>query len=236
RGARGDGDRPRRRRGARRSENAGEHRRPDAQSHADRISAAGGHGAPAGPGLHPRPAARGCAGCRRRVVRARHRLAHQEHQAQDRTRLPPSPLRSGRPRHRLQVHGGMTLAPCGPPHWKSWRGHPPWWPEGEAWPPVGPPGTQAWHRMRRHFLRRAVVFLAAVLTLTIGLSALLLWGAASLLGIARVPPGWVTLGQAAVAAFLGLGGALLAGRAFRRMAVPIGDLMAALGRVADGDN
>jgi len=90
--------------------------------------------------------------------------------------------------------------------------------------------------MRRHFLRRAVVFLAAVLTLTIGLSALLLWGAASLLGIARVPPGWVTLGQAAVAAFLGLGGALLAGRAFRRMAVPIGDLMAALGRVADGDN
>ncbi|TMJ07739.1 MAG: HAMP domain-containing histidine kinase [Bacillati bacterium ANGP1] len=130
----------------------------------------------------------------------------------------------------------MTLAPCGPPHWKSWRGHPPWWPEGEAWPPVGPPGTQAWHRMRRHFLRRAVVFLAAVLTLTIGLSALLLWGAASLLGIARVPPGWVTLGQAAVAAIIGLGAALLAGRAFRRMAVPIGDLMAALGRVADGDN
>ena len=131
----------------------------------------------------------------------------------------------------------MTLAPCGPPHWKSWRGRPPWWPESEPWPPAGPPGVQAWQRMRRHFLRRAVVFFAAVLTLTIALSALVLWGMAGLLGMPRIPPGWERLGQAAVAAILVvvLGGALLAGRAFRRMAVPVGDVMAALGRVADGD-
>ena len=61
---------------------------------------------------------------------------------------------------------------------------------------------------------------------------------AGLLGMPRVPPGWERLGQVVVAAILVLvlGGALFAVRSFRRMAAPIGDLMAALGRVADGDN
>ncbi len=126
---------------------------------------------------------------------------------------------------------------CRHPRWKHWRGRPPWWPEDEPWPPAGPPGIQVWQRARRHFLRRAVLFLTAVVILTTGLSALLLWGTASLLGILRVPSGWAGLGQAAFAVMLGLVlvGAVVAARAFRRMAAPVGDLMVALGRVADGD-
>ncbi len=131
----------------------------------------------------------------------------------------------------------MTLAHCGHARWKSWRGGPPWWPQGEPWPPAGPPGTQAWQRMRRHFLRRAALFLAAVVILTVGLFALFLWAAASLLGILRGPPGWAGPGQVALAGALAfvLAVAVLAARAFRRIAAPVGDLMAALGRVADGD-
>lgn len=127
--------------------------------------------------------------------------------------------------------------PCGHPRWPPFRGRPPWWPEDEPWPPAGPSGTQAWQRMRRHFLRRAVLFLAAVVTLTVGLSALLLWAAASLLGFLRVPSGGTGLGPAAlvIVLMLVLVGVGFAARAFRRMAAPVGDLMAALGRVADGN-
>jgi signal transduction histidine kinase len=91
--------------------------------------------------------------------------------------------------------------------------------------------------MRRHFLRRAALFFASVVILTVGLSTLLLWGAARVLGILQGPSGLAGVGQAVLAVMLGLvlAGAVVAGRAFRRMAAPVGDLMAALGRVADGD-
>jgi len=91
--------------------------------------------------------------------------------------------------------------------------------------------------MRKHFLRRAALFFASVVILAVGLSALLLWATASLLGILRVPPGWTAFTQAAAAVTLGfvLAGVLFAGRAFRRMAAPVGEVMAALGRVADGE-
>jgi two-component system sensor histidine kinase BaeS len=131
----------------------------------------------------------------------------------------------------------MRRGHCGPPRWGPWRGRPPWWPDDEPWPPAGPPGTRAWQRMRRHFLRRAALFLGTVFLLTVGLSALLLWGTASLLGLLRIPAHWTGLGQMAVAVAFGLVlvGAVFAARAFRRMAAPVGDVMAALGRIADGD-
>ncbi|HET9001769.1 MAG TPA: ATP-binding protein [bacterium] len=91
--------------------------------------------------------------------------------------------------------------------------------------------------MRRHFFRRAVLFFATVVILTVGLSGLLLWGAVSLLGILHVPAGWAAFGLTTLAVmllFVLVATALIA-RAFRRMAAPIEDLMAALGRVADGD-
>lgn len=131
----------------------------------------------------------------------------------------------------------MSPDRCAPPGWKSWRGRPPWWPEGEPFPPAGPPGGEAWRGMRRHFLRRAVFFFASVVILTVGLSTLVLWAAARVLGILQGPAGLSGFGQAVLAVLLGLvlTGVVFAGRAFRRMAAPVGDLMAALGRVADGD-
>jgi signal transduction histidine kinase len=131
----------------------------------------------------------------------------------------------------------MNPSQCRHPRWGPWRNRPPWWPEDEPWPPAGAPGTQAWQRMRRHFLRRALLFLATVVILTVGLSALLLWGAASLLGVLRVPAGSAALGLTALAVMLPfvLVGTALVARTFRRMAAPVEDLMAALGRVADGD-
>ncbi len=131
----------------------------------------------------------------------------------------------------------MSPERCGPPGWKSWRGRPPWWPQGEPFPPAGPPGGEAWRGMRRHFLRRAALFFASVVILTVGLSTLLLWAAARVLGILQGPAGLTGFGQAVLAIVLGLvlTGVVFAGRAFRRMAAPVGDLMAALGRVADGD-
>jgi two-component system, OmpR family, sensor histidine kinase BaeS len=126
--------------------------------------------------------------------------------------------------------------PCGSHRSTPWRGRPPWWPEGEPWPPAGPTGAWAWQRMRGHFFRRAALFLGAVVVLTAGVSTLTLWGAATLLGIVRIPSGWTGLGQAALAVLvLVFVGAVFAGRAFRRMATPIGEVLAGLGRVSDGD-
>jgi signal transduction histidine kinase len=91
--------------------------------------------------------------------------------------------------------------------------------------------------MRRQFLLRAVLFLSAVTFFITGVSALFRWGAASLLRILGVPPGWAGIGHTSLVLVLALvlAGAIVVGRAFRRIAGPVGDLMAALGRVADGD-
>ena len=131
----------------------------------------------------------------------------------------------------------MTPERCGPPRWPPFRGRPPWWPENEPWPPAGYSGAEGWGRMRTHFLRRAAAFFGALVVLATALSSLLLWGVAGLLGVLRVPRGWVGVGPVvfAVLVTLVLAGAAIATRGFRRVAAPVGDLMAALGRVAGGD-
>jgi signal transduction histidine kinase len=88
-----------------------------------------------------------------------------------------------------------------------------------------------------HFLRRAAAFFGAIVVLATALSTLVLWGVAGLLGVLRVPHGWVGVGPVVftVLAALVLVGAAIATRGFRKMAAPVGDLMAALGRVAGGD-
>jgi signal transduction histidine kinase len=131
----------------------------------------------------------------------------------------------------------MTPERCGPPRWPPFRGRPPWWPENEPWPPAGSSGPEAWGRIRMHFLRRAAAFFGAIVVLATALSTLVLWGVAGLLGVLRVPHGWVGVGPVVftVLAALVLVGAAIATRGFRKMAAPVGDLMAALGRVAGGD-
>ncbi len=92
--------------------------------------------------------------------------------------------------------------------------------------------------MRGHFLRRALFFFAAVVTLTLGVSALFLWAAAGLLHLLKISPGPGGYGQAVLAVMLllllALAAVVLAARAFRRVAAPVEDLMAALGQIADG--
>ena len=55
------------------------------------------------------------------------------------------------------------------PDWHG-RGAPPWWPEGERWPP----GPDQWHAMRGRFFRRIAIGLAALFG-TLFLIAVLGW-------------------------------------------------------------
>ncbi len=88
--------------------------------------------------------------------------------------------------------------------------------------------------MRRHFLRRGVLFLTGLVILAVVASALTLWVATSLLGLLKVSSVWAALALTVLTVILTLA-TVFAGRAFHRMAMPVGNLMAALGRVADGD-
>jgi two-component system, OmpR family, sensor histidine kinase BaeS len=110
--------------------------------------------------------------------------------------------------------------------WRGPRGRPPWWPEGEPFPPA----QGGWAGGRR-FPRRVGLLFALFFGLTVVASGLVARWLSGGFGPGR---GWhgppfplVGLGLLAVA--------LLAGRALRRMAAPIGDVMEAADRVAGGD-
>lgn len=122
----------------------------------------------------------------------------------------------------------------GPPWWGRGRGHgpgfrPPWWPENEPFPPSGP---EAWRGMRRHWVRRVGFFLLVFFGLMFVFNALA-W--ALLSGIfdgekdGGFGPGVFVLGLGLLLAFVAIG------RAVRRMAAPMGDVMEAADRVASGD-
>jgi signal transduction histidine kinase len=116
------------------------------------------------------------------------------------------------------------------PHGMRGRRPPHWWPENEPWPPVGR-GPQ-WGRGRARFVRRAAGLFAVLLTLSaIGLTTLL-----SLL-VAR--HGGASLStQAAVSAFVVLMPLLVLlifRGGMRRVGSPLGDIVAAADRVANGD-
>lgn len=126
----------------------------------------------------------------------------------------------------------MTQARGAPPRWGPRRGRPPWWPEDEPWPPAGP--AEVWHHVKRRFLLRALAGLSAVVVAVAGLSALLLWAFAHVFGTTP-PSGWTGFGAAIIALAAVLCGTVLAGVTVRLMATRVGDLIVALGRVADGD-
>jgi signal transduction histidine kinase len=117
------------------------------------------------------------------------------------------------------------------------RSRPPWWPRDEPWPPAGPPGAGHGRRMRgRFFLRMAATFLV-LFVLSVGGCTLIFWLGASLAGLVQLPVDAQTVARYIGIAALVVGAAGLVGiwTVLRRLANPLGELMEASGRVADGD-
>ena len=117
------------------------------------------------------------------------------------------------------------------------RPRPSWWPEGEPWPPSGPPGPRVWQQMRGRFVWRVAGLFAFLFVVVFGGCTAAFWLAVIGLGLIRLPEGTNISSVASGLVILGLGliGLLVIGRALRHLAVPIGDLMEAAGRVAEGD-
>ena len=115
-----------------------------------------------------------------------------------------------------------------PGQWRPGQ-RPPWWPEGEPFPPAWRGGT------RRRFPRRVGLLVAlavGLMFLASGIAWRLLWG--DQFGPGGGARGWN--GPPVPLLILGLlGVAFVAGRAVRRMAAPIGEVMEAADRVAGGD-
>jgi two-component system, OmpR family, sensor histidine kinase BaeS len=155
-----------------------------------------------------------------------------------------NPPRCPTPRGRGAGDAPWGPGPWGPGPWgrRPW-GPPPWWPHGEPWPPRGRTATEAWRRMRGRFFRRAVLFIVAVVVFTSVVSVIVRWilrgvvPAGGPAGPYGPGPGWGVIAQPVLTAVIVV--ALLvifAGpRGYRRMAGPVEDVMAALGRAAAGD-
>lgn len=115
--------------------------------------------------------------------------------------------------------------------WGAGGRRPPWWPEGEPWPPTGPP---SWvRRGRGRFVWRFGAFFAAFVLVTATVASLGVWLVVSAVGLIKAPP---ELRLASIAV-LALGAVLvvMAGRTFRRFATRFGDLVEAAGRIESGD-
>jgi signal transduction histidine kinase len=118
----------------------------------------------------------------------------------------------------------MTFPP------REWRSRPPWWPENEPWPP-SPGRARMWRHRRTRFVRRMFF----VVAFTLFLSAV---GAVSL--VSTLFGGYQRTGGPPILLITGIiiFGVFLFGRLFaamRRLSVPLGDLVEAANRVADGD-
>jgi two-component system OmpR family sensor kinase/two-component system sensor histidine kinase BaeS len=110
---------------------------------------------------------------------------------------------------------------------------PPWWPENEPWPPTHRP----WRTGRGKFFRRVGCLIAAL-----GLLSLI--GCGTLFSLIFNIPNQLHLseGVSSLARGLGalivigvIGSAIMAGRLLRHATAPVGDVMEAAGKVADGD-
>ncbi len=117
------------------------------------------------------------------------------------------------------------------------RHSPPWWPEGEPWPPTGPPNFLPWRKMRGRFFWRMGGFIALLFFLAFGTCTLFFWFVVSLLGAINLPSGTSDFARTFGLVFLAvvIASLVFTGRALRRTAVPMGDLIEAIGRVAQGD-
>ena len=127
-----------------------------------------------------------------------------------------------RGRHRREGWGGGSWG-RGP--WGG--GRPPWWPEGEPWPPQNGAG---WRRLRGRFLWRVGAFLVVFLLVVSLMAALVIWLVGTLLGThaPSIVFGLLLLFLLALAARRVV-------RAVRGSAGAAADLIEAAGRVEEGN-
>src|SRR5258708_34046499 len=123
-------------------------------------------------------------------------------------------------------------------HYPKRRQRPPWWPEGEPWPPNR--GRRPNHFMGRIALRLGVLFLLGVVA-----CGLVSWAVGFIIGTGpnwhggpplteqwRGGPGFGIFWLLIVVGGLGI---FLTVRSLRRVARPVAEVMEAAERVADGD-
>ena len=110
---------------------------------------------------------------------------------------------------------------------------PGWWPENESWPPVQP----RWRATRGRFFRRVGCAIALVNLLVFFVFALVLGLVLNSLGVIHIyyrPLGWVIPAGIVLLIFT-FGSLVWGGRGLRHISAPLGDLLEAAGRIADGD-
>jgi two-component system sensor histidine kinase BaeS len=124
---------------------------------------------------------------------------------------------------------GFQRGPGWGPPWRR-SGPPPWWPEGETWPPAG---GQPWRRMGRRFMWRIAWFVAVAFLLI----AVVLFAAIALVGTAAgVVPAHPGVRFISIAALLLLILVIVRqfGR-FQRVALDVSELINAAGRIEAGE-
>ena len=115
-----------------------------------------------------------------------------------------------------------------PRHFRRHR--PPWWPHDEPWPPQGPPGPH----LRRIFFWRIISLFAVLAMLVIGLCSLAFWLVFISWDRLEVPQeGLPFIFLAGLG--VGLVGLIMLAWLLRRVTVPFGDLLEAVGQVEAGD-
>ncbi len=116
-------------------------------------------------------------------------------------------------------------------HFRSRRA-PPWWPENEPWPPARSTNWQTWHAMRGRFVWRVGLLAFALFTAAVVACTTLSFLAYGVASPGRVPGGrWIPLPAFVLIVVMVFVSALI----WRRVATPVGDIVEAAGRVAEGD-
>jgi two-component system, OmpR family, sensor histidine kinase BaeS len=115
-------------------------------------------------------------------------------------------------------------------HHSNRRHRPPWWPEDEAWPPANAEQAEDWSHTRGRFMWRVGCFFIFMVVVLVSVVAFVSWLIGNLVGGSAGSGLAVLIGLFLVLLLIGL-----IGRAVRRAAMPVGDLIEASGRVETGD-